>query len=82
MSEQPIQEKSLSRFRNYWIFSAGIAIVLAIVIILRSVIGGNSTMHDTLLIVGGFAIGWVATTIARYIYPPARRWQVYYRRND
>ena len=82
MSEQPVQEKSLSRFRNYWTFSAGVAIVLAIVVTLRGVIGGSSTLHDMFLIVGGFAIGWVATTIARYVYPPARRWQEYYRRND
>ena len=70
--------KPLSRFRNYWIFSSAIAIVWAVVIVIRVSLGG-ATLRDTLLIFGGFAIGWVATTIARYVYPPARRWQEYYR---
>jgi hypothetical protein len=71
--------RPLNRFRNYWIFSAALAVVWAIVIVLRTVIGGESTLRDTFLIFGGFAIGWVATTIARYVYPPAARWQEYYR---
>jgi len=45
-------------------------------------VGGGSTLRDTFLIFGGFSIGWVATTIARYVYPPARRWQEYYRRDS
>jgi hypothetical protein len=72
-------KRPINRFRNYWIFSTAIAIVWAIVIVLRTVIGGNSTLGDTFLIFGGFAIGWLATTIARYVYPPAGRWQEYYR---
>ncbi len=70
----------MNRFRNYWVFSAAIAVVWAIAITLHTVIGGGSTLRDTLLIFGGFTIGWVATTIARYVYPPARLWQDYYRR--
>jgi hypothetical protein len=66
------------RFRSYWIFSAAITIVWVVVIILRTRMGGASTFRDMLLVFGGFAIGWVATTIARYVYPPARRWQKYY----
>lgn len=80
MTEQAIPEKKpISRFRNYWIFSAAIAIVWAIAITMHTLIGGGSMLRDTFLIFGGFAIGWVATTVARYVYPPARRWQVYYR---
>jgi len=71
--------RTVSRFRNYWIFSAGLAIVWAIVIILRTIIGGGNTLRDTFLIFGGFAIAWLATTIARYVYPPAKRWREYYR---
>ena len=78
MTNTDPQETPLSRFRNYWIFSAAIGIVWLIVIIIRVTIGG-ATLRDTLLIFGGFAVGWVATTIARYVYPPARRWQEYYR---
>jgi hypothetical protein len=78
-SQASSDKKPISRFRNYWIFSAAIAVVWALVITFHAIIGGGSTMRDTLLIFGGFAIGWVATTIARYIYPPAKRWQEYYR---
>jgi hypothetical protein len=72
-------KRPFSRFRNYWVFSAAIAIVWAIAIVLHTVIGGSSTLRDTFLIFGGFAIGWVATTIARYVYPPAKLWQQFYR---
>jgi len=27
-----------------------------------------------LLVFFGFCIGWVSTTIARYVYPPPKRW--------
>jgi hypothetical protein len=27
-----------------------------------------------LMVFGGFAIGWVSTTIARYVYPPPAKW--------
>lgn len=62
------------RLRNYWVFSAGLAIVWAIVITIRTLLGGGSTLRDTWLIFGGFAVGWISTTIARYVYPPAKRW--------
>jgi hypothetical protein len=76
MTQQPVPEQKPPRkFRNYWVFSAAIAIVWAIVITFHVYVGHGSTLRDTLLIFGGFAIGWVATTIARYVYPPARRWQ-------
>ena len=50
------------RFRNYWIYSAGLAIAWAVVLIL--------------LVFFGFCIGWVSTTIARYVYPPPKRWEL------
>jgi hypothetical protein len=78
-SQATPDRRPINRFRNYWIFSAALAIVWAIVIILRTIMGGESTLRDTFLIFGGFAIGWVATTIARYIYPPAKLWQQFYR---
>jgi hypothetical protein len=35
---------------------------------------GESAAQRVLLVFAGFCIGWVSTTIARYIYPPPRRW--------
>ncbi|HEY4033436.1 MAG TPA: hypothetical protein VGL94_05675 [Ktedonobacteraceae bacterium] len=62
------------RFRNFWIYSAGLAIVWAIVLLLTLTIRGGESMRPILLVFGGYCIGWVSTTIARYVYPPPKRW--------
>jgi hypothetical protein len=62
------------RFRNYWTYSASLAIVWAVVLLLALTIGGSERMHTFLLVFGGYCIGWVSTTIARYVYPPPARW--------
>jgi hypothetical protein len=62
------------RFRNYWIYSAGLAIAWAIVLILALAVGDTQRAQTTLLVFFGFCIGWVSTTIARYVYPPPKRW--------
>jgi hypothetical protein len=64
------------RFRNYWIYSAGLAIAWAVVLILARTIGGSERVQTILLVFGGFCIGWVSTTIARYVYPPPKRWEL------
>ena len=60
--------------RNFWVFSAGLAVAWAVVLILSAVIGGEHRLDKVLPVFAGFAIGWVATTIARYVYPPPARW--------
>ena len=62
------------RFRNFWIYSAGLAIVWAVVLILIRTIRGSESGQTILLVFGGYCIGWVTTTIARYVYPPPKRW--------
>jgi len=64
------------RFRNYWIYSAGLAIAWAVVLMLIRTIGGRESTQSILLVFFGFCIGWVSTTIARYIYPPPKRWEL------
>ena len=64
------------RFRNYWIYSAGLAIAWAVILILALTIGGSARTQTILLVFFGFCIGWVSTTIARYVYPPPKRWEV------
>jgi hypothetical protein len=64
------------RFRNYWIYSAGLAIVWAVVLILALAAGGTQRAQIYLLVFSGFCIGWVSTTIARYVYPPPKRWML------
>jgi hypothetical protein len=62
------------RFRNFWIYSTGLAIVWAIILILALMIRGREGVQPFLLVFGGYCIGWVSTTIARYVYPPPQRW--------
>ncbi len=62
------------RFRNYWTYSVGLAIAWAVVLILARTIGSSERAQTTLLVFYGFCIGWVSTTIARYVYPPPKRW--------
>jgi hypothetical protein len=62
------------RVRNYWVYSAGLAIAWAVVLLLALAIGGRKRAQRILLVFFGFCIGWVSTTIARYVYPPPKRW--------
>jgi hypothetical protein len=39
-------------------------------------IRGSEGAQTTLLVFSGFCIGWVSTTIARYVYPPPKRWEL------
>ena len=62
------------RYRNYWIYSTGLAIAWAVVLLLALAVGGTERAQTVLLVFFGFCIGWVSTTIARYVYPPPKRW--------
>ena len=64
------------RFRNYWIYSIGLAIAWAVVLILTLTIQGSESAQTLLLVFLGFCICWVSATIARYVYPPPKRWEV------
>jgi hypothetical protein len=37
---------------------------------------GKESMQPILLVFFGWCIGWVSETIARYIYPPPKRWEL------
>ena len=61
------------RRRNYWSYSAGLAVTWAIV--LGIVAAAKPERLKTFrLVFGGVAIGWVSGTIARYVYPPPHKW--------
>ncbi|MCB5292948.1 hypothetical protein BJQ90_02393 [Arthrobacter sp. SO3] len=64
----------MSGFRNYWYYSVGLAIAWAVLLTLALTILGPQGMRTCLLVFGGFCIGWVSTTIARFVYPPPNRW--------
>jgi hypothetical protein len=64
----------MPRLRSYWAYSVGLAVVWAIVLALALLIRGWEGAQPYLLVFLGYAIGWVTTTIARYVYPPPKRW--------
>ncbi len=59
--------------RSYWIYSTGLAGVWAVVLIVAFSMRGAEAWPFA-YVFGGFVIGWASTTIARYVYPPPRRW--------
>ncbi len=61
------------RHRSFWVYSTGLVVVWGVLLII--VFNLKSPASSTvLLIFGGFCIGWVSTTIARYVYPPPKKW--------
>jgi hypothetical protein len=71
-----VQGYKMLRCRNYWCYSAGTAIAWAVEMLLVRTIRGREGAQLNLLVFYGFCIGWVSTTIARYIYPPPKRWEL------
>jgi membrane-associated phospholipid phosphatase len=61
------------RIRSYWAYSIGVGVVLAVVLAIVAATKRDN-LHTFLLVFGGWAIGWVSGTIARYAYPPPRKW--------
>jgi hypothetical protein len=64
----------MPRGRNYWTYSVGLAVAWAVLIALTAALRGASAVERVLPVFGGFCVGWVSTTIARYVYPPPSRW--------
>lgn len=59
--------------RNYWYYSIGLAVAWAIVLSVVFAIRPDRA-QTFLYIFAGYCLGWISTTIARYIYPPPKRW--------
>lgn len=64
----------MRRFHTYWFYSVGVAAAWALLLLLTSIIGGDAELKRILPVFGGFCIGWLSATIARFAYPPPRRW--------
>ena len=71
-----VKGEKMLRFRNYWTYSASSVIAWAVVFILVRMIRGRESVQPLRLVFSGWCICWVSTTIARYIYPPPKRWEL------
>jgi hypothetical protein len=64
----------MSKYRKYWVYSIACFVVWAVLLAVMAAKGKTNTTHNILLVFGGWAIAWVSTTIARFVYPPPKRW--------
>jgi hypothetical protein len=63
------------RLRTYTAYSIGCAIVWIVLIVVGVETGKTSTRHTVLYVICGWAIGWTSATIARYVYPPPKKYR-------
>jgi hypothetical protein len=64
----------MAKYRNYWVYSIGCFLVWAVHLAVVAAKGNKATTHNHLLVFDGWTIAWVSTTIARFVYPPPKRW--------
>ena len=64
-----------ARMRTYTSYSIGVGIVWAVILVLTSLLASADKRHTIFLVFGGFVIGWLSATIARYVYPPPKKYQ-------
>lgn len=63
------------RMRSYTTYSIAVGIVWAVILLLTSLFDSASTRHNVFVVFGGFVIGWLSATIARYVYPPPKKYR-------
>jgi hypothetical protein len=64
----------MAKYRNYWTYSIACSVVWSVILAVVAASGSRDKVHNVLLVFGGWAIAWVSTTIARFVYPPPKRW--------
>jgi hypothetical protein len=62
--------------RSYTAYSIAVGIVWAVLLLLLvSLLASPAKRNTFFVIFGGFAIGWLSATIARYVYPPPKKYR-------
>jgi hypothetical protein len=64
-----------ARIRTYTAYSAGAGIVCALLLVLASLLDPAGQRSHIFLVFSGFVIGWLSATIARYVYPPPKKYR-------
>lgn len=64
-----------ARTGSYTTYSVGVGIVWAVLLVLASVLAPAGKLHTIFVVFGGFVIGWLSATIARYVYPPPKKYR-------
>jgi hypothetical protein len=45
-----------------------------VLVVVGAATGKTNAQHKVLYVIGGWAIGWTSATIARYVYPPPKKY--------
>jgi membrane-associated phospholipid phosphatase len=69
-----VETGNMTKYRNYWIYSIGCFVIWGVLLAVVAAQAKSDNTHTVLLVFAGWCIGWVSTTIARFVYPPPRRW--------
>jgi hypothetical protein len=64
-----------ARIRTYTASSAEVGIVWALLLVLASLLDPAGRRNRLFLVFPGFVIGWLSAAIARYVYPPPKRYR-------
>jgi hypothetical protein len=64
-----------ARMRSYTTYSIAVGIVWAVLLLLVSLLAPAYKRHTFFVVFGGFVIGWLSATIARYVYPPPKKYR-------
>ncbi len=60
--------------RNYWVYSIGCFVAWGIVLGLTAAKTKNGRFRYVLSVFAGWTLCWISATIARFVYPPPKRW--------
>jgi hypothetical protein len=67
--------QTVNPYRNYWVYSGCLVVAWVVMLTLARTILGGQEAQTIVLLFYGFVLGWISTTIARYGYPPPKRWR-------
>ena len=59
---------------TYTAYSIGCAVVWAIILVVVGATASEETKERIQTVANGWALGWMSASIARYVYPPPRKW--------
>jgi hypothetical protein len=64
----------MAKYRKFWVYSIACVVVWTIQLAFVAAKGNNKVTRDVLLVFGGWCLAWALATIARFAYPPPKRW--------
>jgi len=63
------------RMRSYTGYGIAVGVVWTVILVAVSLFNPGGKRDTIFVVFGGFAIGWVSATIARYVYPPPKKYR-------